>query len=151
MDSADATSTSNLKAHASKCFGEDAVKAALGVKNLKAARDVMKDKVNLRRSGSIAVAFERAGQGKVTYSTKPATNLEIHAHHVRWMTESKRPFELVKDPGYHLNMKSGRPQHYIPAPSTVAQDVRHVFLGGRKLIAKFLRVSHIRNTVRRCF
>ena len=148
MDSADAPSTSNSKAHVSRCFGEDAVTAASGVRNLKAARDMMKDKVTLQRSGSIAVAFELAGQKKVTYSTKPATNLEVRAHHVRWMSKSKRPFEIVGDPGYHLNMKTGRPHQYIPAPSTVARDVRQVFLDGRKLIAKHLHVSHMHNTVR---
>jgi hypothetical protein len=47
MDTAHATSTSNLKAHAMKCFGEDAVMVAMDVKNLKEAQNVMKDKVTL--------------------------------------------------------------------------------------------------------
>ena len=145
MDTTDATSTSNLKAHAKKCFGDEAVAAASGVRNLRVARDVMKDKINLKRSGSLAVAFERAGQQRVTYSTKPPTPVEVRANHVLWMCESKRAFELVKDRGYHLNMKSGRPQQYIPSPTTVSRDVREVFLVGRKLVAKVLRVCCVQN------
>ena len=110
----------NLIAHTSKCFGEEAIASAMKVKDLRVACNVMKDKVNLRRSGSITATFKHVAQGRVTYSTRPATNLEVHTNHVHWMCESKRPFKLVKDPGYHLNMKTGRPQQYIPAPMTVA-------------------------------
>ena len=142
-DTADATSTSNLKAHALKCFGEDAVTAAMDVKNLKAARDVMKDKVSLRRSGSIAVAFQRAGTEKITYSTTPATTLEVRANHVRWMCESKRPFAIAKDGGYHRNMKIGWPHQYIPSPETISRDVRVVFVEARKHMSRLLKVRQI--------
>jgi hypothetical protein len=147
MRTGDRSSTSNLIAHANKCFGEDAITSAMKVKDLRVAREVMKDKINLRRSGSITAAFERVAQGKITYSTKPASNQEVRANHVRWMCESKRPFELVKDPGYHLNMKTGRPQQYIPSLTTVARDVRQVFLAGRKLIAMNLQVRCVQNHV----
>ena len=61
MDTADSMSMSNLKAHAIKCFGEEAVNSAMLMKNIKDAHKVMKDKVGLQRSGSIAVAFQCAG------------------------------------------------------------------------------------------
>ena len=145
MLTGDRSSTSNLNGHASKYFGEDAIASAMNMKDLRVAHDVMKDKINLWRSGSIKAAFEHVAQGKVTCSTKPPTILEVCANHVCWMCESKQPFELVKDAGYHLNMKSGWPQQYILAPTTVAEDVQQVFLGGQKLIAIVLWV---RNTFR---
>ena len=101
MDTTDATLTSNFKAHALKCFGEDAVKAAMDVKYLKKAWDVMKDKVSLQCSGSIAVVFQQASTEKITYLTTPASTLEVHVNHVGWMCESKRPLAIAKDRGYH--------------------------------------------------
>ena len=83
------------------------------VKNLKAAREIMKDKVTLQCSGSITVAFQCAGQDVTSYSTMQPSKLEVHSNHVRWMAESKRAFAITSDKGYHLNMKSGRPQQYI--------------------------------------
>jgi hypothetical protein len=38
-------------------------------------------------------------------------------------------------------MKTGRPEYYIPSPSTVSRDVRLVFLRTRERIAKMLNVS----------
>ncbi|KAF8718330.1 hypothetical protein AX14_011894 [Amanita brunnescens Koide BX004] len=139
MDTTDATSTSNLKAHALKCFGKDAVKAAMDVKYLKKARDVMKDKVGLRRSGSIVVAFQQASTEKITHSTTPASTLEVHINHVGWMCKSKRPFVIAKDRGYHQNMKTGRPHQYIPSPETISQDVRVVFVEARKHMSRLLK------------
>lgn len=101
MDTGDVTSTSNLKAHAVKCVGKDAVAAAMDVKNLKTARDVMKDKISLRCSGSIAVVFQQASTEKITYSTIPATTHEVCTNHISWMCESKRAFVVAKDQGYN--------------------------------------------------
>lgn len=132
------------------------------VKNLKAAREVMKDKVTLQRSGSIAIAFQRAGKQITTYPTMPPSKLEVRVNHVHWMCESKRPFALVSDNGYHRNMKHGRPHQYIPDPATVSRDVRAVFVEARGRIARLLRVSFVlfrmrtfdlrltRNTVANC-
>jgi hypothetical protein len=38
-------------------------------------------------------------------------------------------------------MKTGRPEYYIPSPSTVSRDVKKVFVNVRKHIAKMLQ-SH---------
>ena len=97
MDTGDMMSTSNLKAHAVKCFGEDTVAVAMDVKNLKTAQDIMKDKISLQRSGSIAVAFQWASTEKITYLTILATTLEVHANHISWMCKSKRAFVVAKD------------------------------------------------------
>jgi hypothetical protein len=60
---------------------------------------------------------------------------------VRWVAESLRPFEIVEDKGFQSLMKTGRPEYYIPSPSTVARDVRMVFARTRERIAKMINVS----------
>jgi hypothetical protein len=60
---------------------------------------------------------------------------------VRWVTESKRPFTIVKDRGFQSLMKTGRPEYAIPSPATVSRDVKKVFVEVRKRIAKMLQVS----------
>ena len=139
IDTGNATSTSNLRAHANKCWGVDTIKAAMGTGSLSKAREVVRDKNNLRQ-GSITVAFQRAGKEQITYSHRSPTKLESRVHHVRWMVESKRPFALVDDKGYHRNMKEGRPDHYVPSSSTVSRDVKKVFVGAREEISKLLKV-----------
>jgi hypothetical protein len=38
-------------------------------------------------------------------------------------------------------MKTGRPEYYIPSPTTISRDVRLVFARTRQRIAKMLKVS----------
>jgi hypothetical protein len=40
-------------------------------------------------------------------------------------------------------MKTGRPDYPIPSPQTVSQDVRNVFVGAHKRIAKMLQVRTV--------
>lgn len=61
---------------------------------------------------------------------------------VRWVSESMRPFSIVKDRGFQSLMKTGRPEYYIPSPETVSRDVKKVFVRCRERIAKMLQVSH---------
>ena len=42
-------------------------------------------------------------------------------------------------------MKTGRPEYYLPSPTTVAQDVRQVFARSRQQISAFLCVSELFN------
>jgi hypothetical protein len=51
-----------------------------------------------------------------------------------------RPFSIVEDQGFKNLMKTGRPEYYIPARVTVAQDVRYVFKQTRERIGKMLKV-----------
>ena len=140
LSTSDATSTSNLRKHATLCWGKEVVDAAKAAGSALEARQVLKRKDGLR-DGSIAVEFARAGEGKPTYSTRPPTKLESRTDHVRWMAESKRPFNLVKDRGYHRVMKNGRPAHYIPSDQSIGRDLRQVFIKTRERIAKKLQVS----------
>jgi hypothetical protein len=59
---------------------------------------------------------------------------------VRWVAESKRPFQIVKDRAFQTLMKTGRPGYQIPSPVTVSRDVKQVFLRVRNRIAKILQV-----------
>jgi hypothetical protein len=58
---------------------------------------------------------------------------------VRWVCESKRPFNIVNDRGFRSLMKTGRPNYHIPSPITVSRDVKKVFVNARKRISKLLR------------
>jgi hypothetical protein len=70
-----------------------------------------------------------------------AHRLDFRAEIVRWVTESVRPFEIVKDQGWQSLMKTGRPGYWTPSPKTVAHDVRQVFVRSRQQIANMLEVS----------
>ena len=67
----------------------------------------------------------------------PGPRVEI----ICWISESKWPFEIVNDRGFHSLMKTGRPEYRLPSPSTVSQNVKSVFLNVRKRIAKTLQVG----------
>jgi hypothetical protein len=76
LDKGDAKSTSNLRKHAKKCWGDDVVASA---DNASCADDVRRTGLGGKLSSSlITAAFERSGKGKVTYS---------HIQHTR--TESR--------------------------------------------------------------
>jgi hypothetical protein len=59
---------------------------------------------------------------------------------VRWIAESKRPFQIVNDRGFQSLMKTGRPGYRIPSAETISRDVKTVFTRVRKNIAKMLQV-----------
>jgi hypothetical protein len=65
QDSKDRAGTSNLKGHAIKCFGSDAVNAAFDNKS-----------TNSRTDGSIFAVFARRGQAQVTISHRAHTTEE---------------------------------------------------------------------------
>lgn len=155
LDKGDANSTGNLRKHAKKCWGEEAVETADATRDLDAARETLaKSGV---KDGSITAEFARIGKGKITYSHREHTKTEAryvpillfdHLSHccraeiVRWVAESKRPFQTVKDRGFQKLMKTGRPHYQIPSPETVSRDVKNVFVHVRKRIAKMLKVRH---------
>ena len=89
---------------------------------------------------TIMAAFEWKGK---EYSHRQHTNTEARAKIVRWVAESKRPFEIVVDRGFQSLMKTGRPEYYIPSPATVSQDVKKVFVNVRKRMVTMLQVCVI--------
>lgn len=66
QDKGDKSSTANLKHHAIRCFGEDAVNAAM-----------KGEAASEGRTGNIFAAFARQGQRPVTYSHRAHTNTEF--------------------------------------------------------------------------
>jgi hypothetical protein len=67
-------------------------------------------------------------------------NKSYRAEIMHWVSESKRPFKIVKDHGFQKLMKTGWPEYHIPSPETVSHDVKKVFLHVRKRMAKMLEV-----------
>jgi hypothetical protein len=65
QDSKDQSSTANLKHHALRCFGEDAVNEAITGKK------------SANRNGSIFALFARKGKQPVKYSHRVHSNPEV--------------------------------------------------------------------------
>lgn len=66
LDKKDSNSTSNMRKHAKRCWGEDVLKEADLVKTADELRDLTIRGV--LSESSITAAFERKGKGKVSYS-----------------------------------------------------------------------------------
>lgn len=80
------------------------------------------------------------------HSLRCRTEYELTFHSaeiVRWVAENFRPKTIVKDRAFRSLMKTGRPDHYIPSPSTVDRDTKLVFARARSRVAKMLQVSQI--------
>jgi hypothetical protein len=74
LDKKDANSTGNLQKHVKTCWGDEALKAAESARDVDVAREsVVK---GLNENGSIKLAFEQHGKGKVTYSNITHTRTE---------------------------------------------------------------------------
>ena len=136
MDKGDVQSTSNMRTHAKKCWGDEVVDSVDKAKNAnKVHATTVKGTLDLQ---SITAAFER--KGKVKYSHWQHTKTEARAEIIQWVAESKRPFEIVVDHGFQSLMKTGRPDYYIPSPTTVSRDVKKVFVNVCKRMVKMLQV-----------
>ncbi|KAH9923721.1 uncharacterized protein BXZ73DRAFT_50916, partial [Epithele typhae] len=140
LQTGDSSSTSGLKKHAISCWGQEAVDnlvaAQLPVDD--ARQKLLKTKP---RSGDISVIFERAdgAKGPVTYSNRQHTNMEVRCGVTsRWVAESSRPYNIVKDRHLLTLLKTGRPNYQVPSASTVARDVKAVFAGSRATVRKLL-------------
>ncbi|KIK33082.1 hypothetical protein CY34DRAFT_36909, partial [Suillus luteus UH-Slu-Lm8-n1] len=136
LDKGDARSTGNMWKHVRSCWGDEVLKAADEAKD---ANEVQQQIVgSFLRNGSITASFERKSKGKVTYSHCQHTRVETRAEIVRWVSESLRPFDIVKDHAFQSLMKTGRPEYYLPSPATVSRNVRQVFVRTRQRVATML-------------
>ena len=86
----------NLKHHAIRCFGEDAINAAIAGKQAS------------ERNGSIFTLFARKGKQLVKYSHRAHTNPEVRTHLVKWVTENNRPINVIKDRELRDLLTAGR-------------------------------------------
>ncbi|KAG2050356.1 hypothetical protein BDR06DRAFT_984019 [Suillus hirtellus] len=137
LDKKDAKSTSNMHKHACTCWGEEVVKAADDAKSCDVACESIVN--GILTNGSITASFERKGKGKITYSHWQHTKTKTKAEIVQWVCKSAHPFNIIKDQAFQSLMKTGRPEYYIPSPSTVSHDVKLVFARTRQHIAKMLQ------------
>ncbi|KIM52480.1 hypothetical protein SCLCIDRAFT_141029, partial [Scleroderma citrinum Foug A] len=112
LDKKDARFTSNMRKHAKKCWGEEAVATADDAQNAGEARKHIVG--SILRHGSITASFERKGKGNIGYS---------HRQHTC---------------RFQSLMKTGRPEYYLPHPTTVSHDVQLVFACTHQCLAKML-------------
>ncbi|KAJ7199161.1 hypothetical protein GGX14DRAFT_373280, partial [Mycena pura] len=124
----DKQSTKLLRDHAVKCWGDENVRAAEKVASLTEARKLVKK----HKSGGNQRLTDMFKANAVkddadSFSHVPLTREQSRAWHVRWVSESLRPFRIAKDRAYRFLMKSGRPSAYVPSPSTIARDVKTLF------------------------
>ncbi|KAG2114231.1 uncharacterized protein F5147DRAFT_743971 [Suillus discolor] len=98
------------KKHVRSCWGDEVLKAADEAKD---AKEVCQRIVgSFLQNGLITASFKCKGKGKVTYSHCQHTCAETSLH----------PFDIVKDCAFQSLLKTGRPDYYIPSPSTVLCD-----------------------------
>ena len=157
LDTGNKGSTSNLRKHVKSCWGEDTLTVVSDAANLDIVRDAVK---KCTINSTITAAFEQKGKGKTTYSTQPQTKVEIRLELdclfvwlaltkecrvaiIRWVAESLRPFEIIKDCGFQSLMKTGQPEYYLPHLSTVSWDVKVVFVNAWIRVASTLWVSPV--------
>ncbi|TFK80651.1 hypothetical protein K466DRAFT_503539, partial [Polyporus arcularius HHB13444] len=136
LDKDDVSSTGNLRKHAKKCWGEEAVALADQAEHAEEVRRTIVK--GILRDGTITMHFARK-KGQVTYSHRPHTKAETRTEIARWCCEVLRPWAIVRDRGFQCVMKTGRPNHYIPSPSTVSRDAKGLFGVARNRIAEMLR------------
>ncbi|TFY55495.1 hypothetical protein EVJ58_g8214 [Rhodofomes roseus] len=136
LASKDARSTSNLRKHVRKCWGIEALEAADRMSTSSKAKDSIE---KYRRTQNLKVAFGAASKKSFRYSTIQHTPTETRAEIVRWVAESMRPFNIVKDRGFESLMKTGRPEYKLPSPMTVGRDVRKVFGRVKERVGRWLQ------------
>ncbi|KAF9545740.1 hypothetical protein CPC08DRAFT_730045 [Agrocybe pediades] len=76
LDNGDAKSTSNLKCHTIRCWGERLVEQVMKAADVDSIHEGLKDAKLV--DGSITAVFKRTGKGKVTYSHKQHTASQTH-------------------------------------------------------------------------
>jgi hypothetical protein len=125
LNTGDAKSTGNMHKHAKRCWSAEVVASA---DKAMSANEVCAMTVKgILNPQLITAAFERMGKSKVTFSHRQHTKTELRAEIVRWVAESKKPFDIVSDCGFQSLMKMERPEYYIPSLTTVSCDVGRVF------------------------
>ncbi|TFK73078.1 hypothetical protein BDN72DRAFT_791600, partial [Pluteus cervinus] len=123
QDTKDRVSTGNMFKHVKACWGHEVLDAAKGAGTIKDARKKVMEPY--KRSGQLTASFKLKGEGKPTYSTMPLDRIQTkYVEMYRW---------------YNHLMKTGRPEQYVPSPSTVSRDVKRVFAHSRIRLAKMLR------------
>jgi hypothetical protein len=127
QDSKDRNSTTNLKQHAIRCFGAEAVRLCLEPAAAEAA------------NGSIFTAFARQGQQPVHHTHRTHTSTEARARIVKWITQNNRPVTIIEDTELRELLLAGRPQLTLPSRHTISRDINASFVHCRDRIKKLLQ------------
>ncbi|KAF8994850.1 hypothetical protein BDZ89DRAFT_972040 [Hymenopellis radicata] len=135
----DKSSGSELKNHANKCFGVEAVKAAMTSKDLEGTRKSVQKAQQERQTTLTGLLHKLVDKAKEVYSTIALTKAEVQAECARWCAENYRPFKIVADRAFKKLMKTGRPAAYIPHPTTVSRDTKTLFAKTRHRLAKHFK------------
>ena len=77
LDTKDARSTGNMRKHVKSCWGAEALAIADEAKDAYEVRTTMISRY--LRNGSITAAFQRKGNGKITYSNQQHTRQETRS------------------------------------------------------------------------
>jgi hypothetical protein len=130
QDSKDHSSTANLKHHAKRCFGDEAMKNSEGLGD--------------EQSGSIFAAFSRQMRLPSRPSYHVHTDQEVRyvyylsfifnltdtmlssVHVVRWIVGSCRTLHIINDIALRELLTAGRPNINLPSASTIARDIKRV-------------------------
>jgi hypothetical protein len=75
LDTGDAKLTGNLRRHAKVCWGEEAVAGADNMWDIKTAQEALGNVKGV--DGSITTLFQRAAKGRMTYSHRQHTKIEV--------------------------------------------------------------------------
>jgi len=144
-----------MRDHVRLCWGEDVWKEAKDLE-LDPAKEVVR-KFKTMKNVKLTEMFARVPGSKETYSISPPSREEIRlvfeislhfrAHPTfsvtiaRWVSESMRPFRIVKDRGLRWLCRTGRPHFYLPDNTTVAKDVRFLHSWSERQLAEELQAS----------
>ncbi|KAJ3836237.1 hypothetical protein EV361DRAFT_804856 [Lentinula raphanica] len=113
INTGDRGSTSNMREHVKKCWGEDALTAVKDC-TLEQARDAVK-KYSKGKQTTLTLVIKTVKTWFKTFSTRPPEKEKI-----RWL------------------QKEGRPNHYVPSKATVARDVKKLYEATKEQLAKEL-------------
>ena len=127
QDSKDKASTANLKHYATRCFGEDAINAAIAGKQAS------------EHNGSIFVLFACKEKQLVKYSHHAHMNPKVCAHLVKWVTENNRPINVINDRELCNLLTAGWPNINLPSSDTISHDIQASFKKCWERIAKLLQ------------
>ncbi|KAJ3758902.1 hypothetical protein EV360DRAFT_29620, partial [Lentinula raphanica] len=134
INTGDRGSTSNMREHVKKCWGEDALMAVKDC-TLEQAREAVK-KFSKGKQTTLTLVIKTVKTWFKTFSTRPPENEKVRVVTARWVAESARPFRIVQDRSYRWLQKEGRPNHYVPSKATVARDVKKLYEATKEQLAK---------------
>lgn len=151
----DSGSTGVMRDHVPQCWGEDVWNEAKDLQ-LDPVKDIVK-KFKTMKNVKLTKMFARVPGSKETYSLTPPSREEIrfvfqHSSSLLaniafsvtiacWVSESMRPFHIIKDRGLRWLCKTGQPHFYLPDKTTVAKDVKYLYSWSECHLAEELQVS----------